>query len=74
MNILMIGKKSYETSSPEKNTVSQKWKILLIQITCTQKEFEIKMLEEHHDLYDQSDTFILDDVFENFRNMCLKIY
>ena len=32
------------------------------------------MLEEHHDLYDQSDTFILDDVFENFRNMCLKIY
>ena len=38
------------------------------------KDFEIKNLEEHHSLYVQSDTLLLADVFENFRNMCLEIY
>ena len=28
----------------------------------------------YHDLYIQSDTLMLADVFENFRNMCLEIY
>ena len=36
--------------------------------------FKIKNLDENHDLYVQSDTFLLSDVFENFRNMCLNIY
>ena len=35
---------------------------------------EIKNLGEHHDLYIQSDTLLLADVYENFRNMCLDIY
>ena len=38
------------------------------------KDFEIKNLGEHHDLYVQSDTLLLADVFENFQNMCLEIY
>ena len=38
------------------------------------KNFEIKSLGEYHDLYVQSNTLLLADVFENFKNMCLKIY
>ena len=38
------------------------------------KDFEIKDIGEYHDLYVQSDTFMLADVFENFQNMCLDIY
>ena len=35
------------------------------------KDFERKNLGEYHDFYVQSDTLVLTDVFENFRNMCL---
>ena len=38
------------------------------------KDFEIKNLGELHDLFAQSDTLLLADVFDNFRIMCLKIY
>ena len=38
------------------------------------KDFEIKHLGEYHDLYVQSNTLLLADVFENFRNMCINIY
>ena len=36
--------------------------------------FGIKNCGEYHDLYAQSHTLLLADVFENFRNMCLEIY
>ena len=38
------------------------------------KELEIKKLGEYRDLYVQSYTLLLEDVFENLRNMCLEIY
>ena len=36
--------------------------------------FEIRKLGEYRDLYVQSDTLLLADVYENFRNMCLDKY
>ena len=36
--------------------------------------FNMKNLGEYHDLYVQSDTAILADVFENFRDKCIEIY
>ena len=36
--------------------------------------FNIKHLVEYHDLYVQSDTALLADVFENFRDKCIEIY
>ena len=38
------------------------------------KDFKIKHLCEYHDLHLMKDTLLLDDVFENFRKICLKIY
>ena len=37
-------------------------------------KFNIKDLGEYHDLYVQSDTILLADVFESLRNLCLNTY
>ena len=38
------------------------------------KDFETKNVDAYHNLYLQCDTLLLADVFENFWNMCHKIY
>ena len=38
------------------------------------KELKLKNLGDYHDLYVQSDTLLLTDVFESFRNKFIEIY
>ena len=38
------------------------------------KRFELENLGQYHDLYVQSDTLLLPDVFKNVRDMCIKEY
>ena len=38
------------------------------------KRFKLENLGDYHDLYVQSDTLLLTDVFNNFRDMCIKEY
>ena len=38
------------------------------------KSLNNKNLGDYHDLYVQSDTLLLADVFENFRNMFIEVY
>ena len=37
-------------------------------------KFKLNNLGDYHDLYVQSDTLLLADVLENFRDMCLNEY
>ena len=38
------------------------------------KSYNNKNLGDYHEFYVQSDTLLLADVFENFTNMCIKVY
>ena len=38
------------------------------------KEFGMKTMRDYHDLYQKTDVLLLADVFEEFRNVCLKHY
>ena len=63
-----------ETSIPEKYIMEDITDADYAHAKIVCKDFEIKYLGEYHDIYVQSDTLLLADVFENFRNMCLERY
>ena len=62
---MMQWKKFNKTSLPKKEGFY--WYIL-----HARKDFEIKNLGKYRDLYVQSNTFLLDDVFINLQNSVLK--
>ena len=72
--------KSNETSLPHKKAFYSELNLKHItdkDYACAQKVWEvfgIRNLNENHDLHVQTDTLLLADIFENFRNVCLNIY
>ena len=70
----------YETSLPDKEAFYSNLNmedIIDVDYRHAKRVFSgvaLKNLGEYHDLYVQSDTLLLADVFENFRKTCLKVY
>ena len=61
------------TSLPDKESIYSSLNMENIDdIDCGHGK--LKNLGEYHDLYVQSYTLLLADVFENVRNMCIKVY
>ena len=48
--------------------------MLIMDMRRVFKKFNNKNLGDYHDLYVQSDTLLLVDVFRNFRKKCIEIY
>ena len=68
MNTWIVGKDMKPHSQIEKIfTVNYIQKILLMNIIYKLKNYYL-------DLYVQSDTLLLSDVFENFKNKCIDVY
>ena len=72
--------KSNETTIPPKEAFHRKLNLEDIsdgdyaQAQKVWEVFGIKNRGKYHDLYAQSDTLLLADVFENFRDKCIEIY
>ena len=69
-----------ETSLPDKKALYSELYLENItdeDYTHARKIFEelgLKNIGDYHDFYVQSNTLLLADVFENFRNKCIEIY
>ena len=63
-------KKYFYTELNKENITDEEYE----HVQKVRKVFKIKNLGEYHDLYVQSDTSLLADVFENFRDKCIEIY
>ena len=67
-----------ETSLPHKKAFYSEFRLKDItdkEYTHAQKVFDelkLKNLGDYHDLYVQSDTLLVPDIFENFRNKCIE--
>ena len=68
MNKWIPGKDLMKSYYPTKNIVDYRHAKRVF------KSFDNKNLGGYHDLNVQSDTLLLADVFENFRNKCIEIY
>ena len=70
----------YKTSFPSKEYCSSKLNLKGISnddhkhVIKVWKTFNIHNMKEYHNIYVQSDTLLLSDIFENFRKTCLKVY
>ena len=80
MNIWIAGERFNETSLPSKKEFYSNLNMEDIdEIDCRHgsnvfKSFKLENLGDYHDLYVKSDTLLLADMFEIFRDMCLKEY
>ena len=69
-----------ETSLPEKEDIYSSLDpeditgVKHVQAKRGCEAFEIKNLEKYYDLCVQSETLLLADILENFRNICLEMY
>ena len=61
-------KESFYSNSAMKNITETDY----IHANKVFQTFKLNNLGDYHDLYVQSDTLLLADVFENFRNACIK--
>ena len=69
--------KTSKTLLPEKEDFYSHLDITDVNYAHARKvcqDFKITNLWDYHDLYVQSNTLLLADVFQNFWNMCLEIY
>ena len=70
-------KECNETSAKSINDLTEKFPTTYKDYLHAQKVwdvFEIRNLGEYHDLYVQTDTLLLADVYEKFRDKCIEIY
>ena len=80
MNMWMMRKNSIEDHYVKKKTLYSHLKMEDITNADSThekricKDFEMKHLGEYHDLYVQSNTLLLADIFGNFQNMCVETY
>ena len=78
MNMWMMRKNSIEDHYVKKKTLYSHLKMEDITNADSThekricKDFEMKHLGEYHDLYVQSNTLLLADIFGNFQNMCVE--
>ena len=63
-----------QTSLPDKKILQSITNVDYRHAKKVFKDFNKKNIGDYHDLYVQSDTLLLANVFENFRSICLEIY
>ena len=66
----LLNKKAFYSKLNLKDTTDEDY----VHHQKVSEVFKLKNLGDYHDVYFQSDTFLLADVFENFRNKCTEIY